>query len=220
MFVGHWGPAFALKRWAPETPLWSLVLGVQLVDVGWSLFIATGVERVRIVPGFTESNALDLYYMPFTHSLVATFVWSAIAGVLIGVLAKQRRAGIAVALAVASHWLLDLLVHRPDLPIAGDNTTKLGLALWDYRWPAFSLEMASFFLGLALYAGGTVARDRIGRFGLIAFAVALVGIQLFNILGPPPPTPNQMAGAAFASYAGVTLVAWWIDRHRGVRTAA
>jgi hypothetical protein len=213
MFVGHYGPALALKRVAPETPLAALFLGVQLVDIAWACFIFTGVEQVRIVPGFTASNPLDLFYMPYTHSLTGALLWSLGAAGIMWLFARSRRAALAVALAVLSHWLLDLFMHVPDLPLFG-NEHKVGLGLWNYRWPAFALELVSLFGGLAIYVRVTRARDRIGALGPWLFAVALTGAQLYNLLGPPPPTPSAMAGAALAAYLAFAAVAHWIDRHR------
>ena len=215
MFVGHYGPAFALKRWEPRVPLVALMLAVQIVDVAWSIFIVTGIEEVRFVPGITASNALDLVYMPFTHSLVAAFAW-AIAGGVVAWLVTGRvtpRIGIAVGLAVVSHWLLDLLMHRPDLPMF-DTSWKVGLGLWDYKWPGAAVELATLLAGLALYATGTRARDRIGSLGLAAFTAVLVLAHVFRLVGPEPTTVPAMAGAALVSYVGFAALAAWIDRHR------
>src|SRR5713101_1980836 len=146
MFVGHYGVSFAAKRGDRSIPLWALFLAVQLLDVFWSVFILTGIEKVRIVPGITASNPLDLYYMPYTHSLVAALLWSA-AAFLVYRLARGREAGsgaIVVAAAVFSHWVLDFIVHKPDLPLY-DNTVKVGLGLWDHRALAFGLEAAVLF---------------------------------------------------------------------------
>lgn len=217
MFVGHYGPAFALKRWAPRTPLVVLLVAVQLVDVAWSILVATGVEQLRIVPGITASNALDLVHMPYTHSLVAALVWAAAAG-LAAARAFGRRAGLAIALAVASHWLLDLLVHRPDLPLL-DDSLRVGLGLWNQRWLALALELLSLLGGLALYATATRSRDRLGQLGIPLLAASLIGMQLFQLLGPPPPTPLATAAAASGAYVAVALAGWWVDRHRAPRTA-
>src|SRR5882724_4617669 len=131
MFVGHYGVSFAARRSAASVPLWVLFIAVQLLDVAWAPLVLLGVEKVRIVPGITASNPLDLYYMPYTHSLLATLLWSAGAYFLCRLLAPRglgEAAGLVLALAVFSHWILDLLVHRPDLPLY-DNTAKVGLGL-------------------------------------------------------------------------------------------
>src|SRR5438552_10079432 len=120
MFVGHYGVSFAAQRGEKTIPLWVLFLAVQLLDVFWSVFVLCGIEKVRIAPGITASNALDLYYMPYTHSLVAALLWSLGAYVAYRAIrafgASHRAAGL-VAVAVFSHWVLDLVVHRPDLPL-------------------------------------------------------------------------------------------------------
>jgi len=218
MFVGHYGPAFALKRWAPRTPLIALLVAVQLVDVAWGLLVATGIEELRITPGITESNALDLIHVPYTHSLVAALIWSLAAGLVAALALSSRRAALAIAIAVASHWFLDFLVHRPDLPLL-DDTHRVGLGLWNHRWVAFALELATLFAGLALYVTATRSRDRIGQRGPWLFAASLIGMQLFQIFGAPPPTPLATAAAALASYLAIALAASWIDRHRTFATA-
>lgn len=142
MFVGHYGVSFAARRVAPTIPLWTLFIAVQLLDVLWAPFVLVGIEKVRIAPGITASNPFDLYYMPYTHSLVAAVLWSGGAFLLYRLLAPQGligRAALVVGLAVFSHWLLDFLVHRPDLPLY-DNTAKVGLGLWNLPAVAFALE--------------------------------------------------------------------------------
>jgi hypothetical protein len=128
MFVGHYGISFAAKKADASIPLWVLFIAVQLLDVAWAPLVVLGVEKVRIVPGITTSNPLDLYYMPYTHSLVAAILWSVGAFVLYRLVAppSHRVAAVLVALAVFSHWVLDLLVHRPDLPLY-DDAAKVGL---------------------------------------------------------------------------------------------
>jgi len=124
MFVGHYGLSFAAKRGDAEVPLWVLFLAVQLLDVAWAPLVLIGIEKLRIVPGITASNPLDLYYMPYTHSLVAAALWSAAAAALYGLVARQSggRAALVVGVAVFSHWVLDFLVHRPDLPLYDDSS--------------------------------------------------------------------------------------------------
>src|SRR5687768_12407655 len=121
MFVGHYGVSFAIKSLDKRIPLWLLFVAVQLVDVLWAIFVLTGIEKVRITPGITATNPLDLYYMPYTHSLVAGLFWSGVG--FIGYKVARKGASYAalfVALAVFSHWVLDLIVHRADLPLYDD----------------------------------------------------------------------------------------------------
>ena len=198
MFVGHYGVSFAAKRVAPSIPLWVLFIAVQLLDVFWAPFILLGIEKVRIVPGITASNPLDLYYMPYTHSLLAAVLWSAGAFVAYRRFASRGADGAAalvVALAVLSHWVLDFLVHRPDLPLY-DNTAKVGLGLWNVPAVAFGLEAALLFGGMWLYFGtGPVPRLRMALFGLVMLA-----IQAYVFFGPPPVSADAAAWTALAAY--------------------
>ena len=164
MFVGHYGPSFAIKSLQPAIPIWLLFIAVQLVDVVWALLVLLGIEKVRITPGITASNPFDLYYMPYTHSLVAAIVWSMAAAVAVRLLARlaTRRAGIWIGIAVFSHWVLDFLVHRPDLPLY-DDTMKVGLGLWNYPIVALSLEAGLLFGGMILYLRMTKPINAVGR---------------------------------------------------------
>jgi hypothetical protein len=133
VFVGHYGVSFAAKRADRSIPLWALFLAVQFLDILWAPFILLGIEKVRIVPGITKSNPLDLYYMPYTHGLPGALVWSLVGALLYQGLARpaRKQSSVLVGLAVFSHWILDFIVHRPDLPLY-DNSAKVGLGLWNY----------------------------------------------------------------------------------------
>jgi hypothetical protein len=211
MFVGHYGVSFAAKRFAPTIPLWALFVAVQLLDVFWAPFVLLGIEKVRIVPGITASNPLDLYYMPYTHSLVAALLWSA-GALLVSRLAtwgRMGKAAFAVALAVFSHWVLDFLVHRPDLPLY-DNTAKVGLGLWNVPAVAFALEAGLLFGGMWLYFGtGLVPRVRMAVFGLVMLAV-----QAYVFFGPPPASDKAAAWTALAAYAVFAAAVARLERPR------
>jgi hypothetical protein len=210
MFVGHYGVSFAAKRVAPTIPLWALFVAVQLLDVLWAPCILLGIEKVRIVPGITASNPLDLYYMPYTHSLLAALLWSTGAFFVYRQFAPRglvERAAFVVALAVLSHWILDLLVHRPDLPLY-DNTAKVGLGLWNVPAIAFALEAALLFGGMWLYFGtGLVPRLRMVVFGLVMLA-----IQAHVFFGPPPVSDRAAAWTALAVYALFAAIAARLER--------
>src|SRR5215831_16145998 len=151
MFIGHYSVSFAGKAAEPRVPLWLLFIAVQFIDVLWSIFVLLGLEKVRIVPGITASNALDLYYMPYTHSLLGVLCWSAVAYLVCQLVPSLRgvRTVLILAAAVFSHWILDLIVHRPDLALY-DSVGKMGFGLWNYRGAAFALEMGVLLCGAAL----------------------------------------------------------------------
>lgn len=208
MFVGHYSVSFAGKAAEPRVPLWLLFVAVQFVDVLWAIFVLLGIEKVRIVPGITASNALDLYYMPYTHSLVGAISWSILAFVVCQLVPNLRssRTGWIVALAVFSHWVLDLIVHRPDLPLY-DSAFKMGFGLWNYRIPAFVLELVVLLGGAALYLRAASRKGRITTFVLVLVAVHVYGTFFF----PPPNSDRAMALTALLFYAVLALLAWWAD---------
>jgi membrane-bound metal-dependent hydrolase YbcI (DUF457 family) len=219
MFIGHYGPAYAIKAIRPAIPLWLLFIAVQLVDVGWAVLVLLGVEKLRIVPGITASNPLDLYYMPYTHSLAAAALW-AVAAIALGKFLPGVRTWTAAAwigLAVFSHWLLDLLVHGPDLPVY-DDTMKIGLGLWNYPALALLLEALLLFGGMIMYMRRTTAINAVGRFGPPVFGTVMIAIQCYLFFGPPPTSPAAAAISALVSYVVFAAVAEWLDRQRKYAT--
>ncbi len=209
MLVGHYSAAFAAKAAAPRLPLWLLFLAAQAVDIGWALLVLLGVEKLRIVPGITASSPLDLYYMPFTHSLPATALWAAGAYALYRLLSGDRSASGAaavVAAAVASHWFLDLLVHRPDLPLY-DDSAKVGLGLWNYPLTAFVLET-----GLLLVTVLLCRREINAPRALLGFWAGLTVLQAITMFGPGPSTATGVVIAALLLYGGLAWVAARVER--------
>jgi hypothetical protein len=205
MMVGHYAPALVGKAVEPRVPLWTLFLAVQLVDIAWALLVLLRVEHVRIVPGL-PSNPLSLDHMPYTHSLVATAVW-ATAAFLFTRGRLGTRGALVVAAAVASHWLCDLLVHRPDLPLV-TGEPKLGLGLWNFPVIAYLLEVG-LLLGAAWWCvrNEAVANPR----RVLGFAVVLALIQTDLTFGSPPTTVHATIIAALVFYLVVAVAGWWID---------
>lgn len=158
----------------------------------------------------------DDLQMPYTHSLIAALLWAALGGIVYALLTTRNRftrVSIALGIAVVSHWLLDLLVHRPDLPLY-DNTAKVGLGLWNFPGPAFALEIGSVLIGLLIYLSSSKPRDAVGRFGPWVFLFVMIGLQSAVFFGRPPETPNQAAVTAFVLYFALAGAAAWLDRHR------
>jgi len=219
MFVGHYGPAFAGKAVSRTIPLWVLFVAVQLIDILWTIFVLLGVEKVRIVPGITAANPLDLYYMPYTHSLVGAALWSIAAAVVYRWFRRGdgATASVIVGAAVFSHWVLDWLVHRPDLALY-DDTLKVGLGLWNYPIPALVLELAILFGGMLLYLRTTEPAARAGRYGMAVFVAVMAALQWASIYAPPPPSDKAAAATGLVLYAVLTAVAWRLERQRAPRT--
>jgi hypothetical protein len=216
MFIGHYGPAFAAKPVARQVPLWVLFVAVQALDFCWSGLILLGVEKARIVPGFTQASALDLYYMPYTHGLIGALILSILFGALGLAFVRERRAAAfaVIACAVFSHWLLDLIVHVPDLPLL-DNSMKVGFGLWRWIWISLPLELAFLFVGAAVYARAVPSRTRLGDLWLWLFVAAMAAVELYGEFGPPPPTPAAEAQTALLAYGALALLAGLVDWGRG-----
>jgi hypothetical protein len=213
MFAGHYGVSFAAKPLAPSVPLWIWFLAVQWMDVVWSVLVLLGVEKVRIVPGFTQANALDLYYMPYTHGLPGSIVLSLLLGAIVAAFTPGNRATTLALVAAASfsHWVLDLIVHVADLPLY-DDTAKVGFGLWRHVALSFPLELIFLGLGAWLYARATTFRGANGRYVYWGFVIVLAVLQVYANFGPPPSSPDAMAMTALFLYMALAAAAAWVER--------
>jgi hypothetical protein len=217
MFIGHFGVALAAKRAAPLTSLGTLVAAAQLLDLVWPLLLLAGVEQVRVVPGGPPFEKLDFVRYPVTHSLATVLAGAALFGAVYLWRTGYRAGAWTVAACVLSHWVLDLVVHVPDLPV-WPGGPKVGLGLWNAAPAAVAVEAAIFGGGAALYLSTTRARDAAGRFGLVALLVFLAVLYVGAVVGPSAPSPSAVAVSALAIWLFVPWAAW-VDRHRGLRAA-
>jgi membrane-bound metal-dependent hydrolase YbcI (DUF457 family) len=177
------------------------------------VLIGAGVEHVRIVPGITRFTPLDLYDYPWSHSLLMSLLWSLLAAFAGWAILRQIKAAFVLALGVFSHWVLDLVTHRPDLPLAPGSRTYLGLGLWNSVPGTIVIEVALFAAGVWVYATATRATSRVGSIGLWAFVAVLLLLYAANVVGPPPPSVPAIWISAIAFWLFFPLAAW-IDRHR------
>jgi hypothetical protein len=210
MFVGHYAASLAAKAIEPRAPLWTYVIGAQLIDIGWGALVMAGVEKVRIDPTLPGSS-LDLYHMPYTHSLPAVVLWSLAAALAVRfVLRLPMRAAVFVGLAVFSHWILDLVVHRPDLELwFGDG--KVGFGLWNYPVPEQAVEIGLLALGAAAWAW---LRGRQGQalWPVLLFVTVLVAVQIIAMVMPGGGDSAGLGATAIAIYLVIGLIAWALDR--------
>jgi len=213
MFIGHFGAAFGLKKAAPKVSLGVLFLAAQFVDLLWPTLLLAGVERVEIAPGITRMTPLDFVHYPVSHSLLAAVGWALLFGLVYGLIRKYPAGGWVCGIAVLSHWLLDLLVHRPDLQLLPWDSIRVGLGLWNHPVVAIALETAIFVAGLWLYVRATKTRDKVGTWALVGLVAFLLAIHVSNIFGPPPPSVTAIAWVGHAQWL-LVLWAFWIDRHR------
>ena len=216
MYVGHYAASLALKRFEKRASLGVLFLAVQLVDIVFFPLVLLGVERLNIVENFTQSTHFQLEYMPYTHSLAAFLLWSGLTyAVFRWVIVKNRMVALVVALAVMSHWLLDVIVHTPDMPIWSDDSLKLGLGLWNNAIATYCLEAALLLGALWLYLRSTTATTRTGKYGMGIFVLVLLLVNIVNIFGPlQGDSKPALAVSAVTSYLLFAAVAFWLDPKR------
>jgi len=214
MFIGHFGLGFGAKTASPSVSLGTLFLAAQFADLLWPTFLLLGIERVEIDPGATVMTPLNFVSYPYSHSLLALSVWGVLfAGVYIAVRRARPMAGMVLAVLVFSHWVLDVIVHRPDMPLTLTGTTRLGFGVWNSIPATIAVELIVFGVGVMIYARTTVARDRIGSVGLWSLVGFLIVVAAVNAVGPPPPSVSAVAWVTQSMWL---LVAWayWIDAHR------
>jgi membrane-bound metal-dependent hydrolase YbcI (DUF457 family) len=208
MFIGHYAVALAAKKAAPRTSLGTLFMAAQLLDLIWPLLLLLGLEHVRIDRGNTAMTPLDFYDYPITHSLAGAALWSMLMGMLYFVIRRDVRSAIVVGACVASHWVLDFLTHRPDLPLWFSGSARAGLGLWNSVTGTLVVEVGMFAAGGAVYLRATRAKDRTGMYAFWSLVLVLFAIYCGNIFGPTPPGGN-------AAWLFV-LWAYWADSHRVV----
>ena len=214
MFIGHFGVGFGAKRLAPSLSLGTLFLACQLADLIWPNLVLLGVERVEVLPGATAMTPLDFVSYPFSHSLVALAIWAVVmAGIVWAV--KRRGPGppLTVAVVVLSHWVLDAITHRPDMPLTMGGTQRIGLGLWNSVAGTIVVETLLFAAGIAIYCRATKPRDRAGSIGLWLLVAFLGLVYLANVVSPPPPSSSAVAWTAQAMWL-LVLWGYWVDRHR------
>ncbi|MCZ8294098.1 MAG: metal-dependent hydrolase [Hylemonella sp.] len=213
MFIGHFAIGFAAKTAAPRVSLGTLFLAAQFIDLLWPTFLLMGLERVRIEPGATTVTPLVFEHYPWSHSLLAVLGWAALLAGLHFLLRRDRRSALIVAGLVLSHWLLDLLVHRPDLPLWPWGGSVLGLRLWSSLVLTLALEVPLFMLGVWLYSRSTRALDGAGRWGLVGLVLFLFVVYAGNVLGSPPPSVEAIAWIGQLQWL-LVLWGYWVDWHR------
>jgi hypothetical protein len=216
MFIGHFGVGFAAKSIAPRVSLGTLFLTAQFVDLLWPTLLLLGVERVRIAPGATAVTPLLFEHYPVSHSLLAVAGWALLAAGMYLLLRRERLGACVLGALVVSHWLLDAVVHRPDLPLFPGSATLVGWNAWSSLPLTLLIEMPLFALGVWLYARVTRPVDAAGKWGFAALAVFLLLIYAGNLLGAPPPSAEAIAWVGQAQWL-LVLWGYWIDKHRHER---
>jgi membrane-bound metal-dependent hydrolase YbcI (DUF457 family) len=207
MFIGHAALALAAKPLVPRAHLGVALAATYWLDLVWPIFVLTDVERVEVAPGITAFTPLDFVHYPWSHSLVAALAWSALFA--LGCWKLGRRAALVMGLLVFSHWALDALSHRPDLPLWPGSETMVGLGLWNSVAGTLVVELALFAAGIALFLRHR-GSQRVAFWALVAFFLVAYAGAAF---GPPPPSAAAVAASALALWL-LPVWGWWIERRR------
>jgi len=226
MGIGHYGVSFALKAADKNISLGLLFLAAQFVDILWLIFVLLGIERVEIVPGVTAANPFDFVFYPFTHSLVGSCLWAGAVYVVFRFIpaqpgSRQSHVALVIGAAVLSHFFLDLIVHRPDLPLGIGDSYKIGFGLWNYVLASYVLEGLILLGGLWIYLQSTKGTTLLGKYGMSIFAVCLLVANLsvyredaLNFFMPLPLIPEIFAGFTLGYHFLFVGIAFWLDQKR------
>ena len=193
-----------------------MFIAVQFLDILWPVLVLLGIETVGIEEGITKLTPLDFTFYPYSHSLLMAIVWGLLFGLVYYIVTKKRQNALILGALVVSHWFLDLVVHRPDLPLSPFSNYKVGLGLWNYPFAEILIEFALFFAGTYFYFTSKKPKKKIAFWSLIGF---LLIVQLLNFYGPLPPDANSIAWGANLIWVFI-LWAWWVEREKPANTSA
>jgi membrane-bound metal-dependent hydrolase YbcI (DUF457 family) len=216
MFIGHFAVGLASKKIAPRASLLPLLAAPLLLDLLWPLFLLAGWERVRIVPGDTAFTPLEFVSYPISHSLLAACGWALLFALAYLAASRYPRGAWVVAAGVLSHWFLDALTHRPDMPLYPGGP-RVGLGLWNSVPLTLMVESLMFAGGVWAYLSATRAEDRAGKYGFWLFILTVLLIYVGAARGTPPPGVRAVALVACGAWL-FPFWAGWADRHRAPRS--
>jgi hypothetical protein len=215
MFLGHYAVGLAAKKIAPQASLGALIAAPILLDLLWPIFLLLGWEHVTIEPNRNPFLRLAFDFYPISHGLIAVVGWATLFASLYFGFTRYALGAITIWLGVISHWFLDLIVHRPDLPLYS-GSRLYGFGLWNYRAVTIAIELALLALGIFLYLRQSKAKDRIGNYLFWAFILLLLAAYAGEVFGPPPPSVKKLALVTLLAWFFIPWT-WWFDRHREAR---
>lgn len=213
MFIGHFGVGFAAKKADTKVSLGTYFLASQFIDLLWPTLLLLGLERVEIEQGISKLTPLNFISYPISHSLLMVIVWGILFGVVYKLFRKNTKGAVILGLCVVSHWVLDLIVHIPDLPLYPGDSPKMGFGMWNSVAATLILEFLIFFAGVFIYSKTTAAKNKKGSIGFWGLVVFFLLVHMSNILGPPPPSVIAIAWAGQLQWLFI-IWAYWIDRNR------
>ena len=217
MFVGHFGIALGAKKIAPKVSLGTLFMATIFLDLLWPVFLLLGWERVKINDGETAMTPLNFEHYPISHSLLMAVIWGLALGVVYFLFKKDKRGALVSGLVVVSHWLLDLLVHQPDLPLLPTYPLRLGFGLWNFQAIELLIEGGIFFMGILIYLRSTTSKSKTGTIAFWSLIIFLMLIFAGNIFGPAPTDVQTLAWTAMSQWV-LVLWGYWIDWKRKPQT--
>jgi hypothetical protein len=217
MFIGHFAIGFAAKKFAPRTSLAALLAAPLLSDILWPVFLLLGWERARIDPGNTRFTPIDLTYFPWSHSLLMCIAWASAFALIYYWIARYLPGTIVIWIGVVSHWILDWVTHRPDMPLYPGGP-RFGLGLWNSIAGTLIVEILMFATGVWLYVRSTRARDRVGHYAFAAYVGLLLVAYIGDRFSDPPTSIADIAWTGIVAIAILIPWAWWFDHHRVSRT--
>jgi len=211
MFIGHFAAGMAAKKLQPTISLGTLFLSAQFLDLLWPTLLLLGYEQVVISPGISKVTPLDFTHYPISHSLLVVLGWSLLFALVYYILTKNQKGAILVGLLVLSHWVLDVIMHIPDLPLYPGDSPKVGLGLWNSVPLTVLVEGAVFVAGIVLYVNAKKSASQRVTWKFWSLIVFLIIMHAMNLLGPPPPSVAMIAWAGHLQWL-IVLWGWWADR--------
>ncbi|HEY0679840.1 MAG TPA: hypothetical protein VGD17_16265 [Chitinophagaceae bacterium] len=213
MFLGHFALGFAAKKVSSKPSLGTLFMATQFIDLLWPFLLIFGFETIRIEPGNTAFTPINFVSYPYSHSLMAVLIWGLLFGVIYYMIRKDLKSAVLLGALVLSHWFLDLIAHRPDLPITFSEQTKVGLGLWNYKTATLIIELLVFAAGILIYTSVTKAKNNTGRYALWGLVAFFVIIYFMNAYSDPPPDVKAIGYVGLAQWLFV-FWGYWIDKNR------
>ncbi len=216
MFIGHAAVALAVRPKVPGRSLGVLFAAAYLIDLVWPVLLLLGIETVVVEPGNTAFTPLAFVHYPWTHSLLAVFVWAVLFALVVMRPPRSRGEFLVLSGLVVSHWLLDFLTHRPDLPLYPGSATMAGLSLWQSVPATLIVEGGLFAAALVIYTRTSAPADRTGTVAFWWLVALLVVIWASGPFSPPPPNASAIGVVGLLTWL-IPVWAHWADRHRVLR---
>ena len=216
MFIGHFAVGFAAKKFNSKPSLGTYFLAAQLLDLLWPTFLLLGIEQAEISHDAANPIPLSFTHYPISHSLLTVIGWGVLFALIYSLTKKNNKSAVLLGLCVVSHWILDLVVHIPDLPLYPGNSILVGLGLWKYKLLELLVEFALFTVSIAFYLTSTTAKNKTGLYATWSLIIFLMVIQLMNTFGAAPPDMKAVAWAGQLQWLFI-IWAYWSDRNRKVK---